>query len=249
MLLQDKIALVTGAGSGIGAETAKRLAAEGASVTVSDIADANGAKVVEEIRAAGGTADYFHADIASPTGAEELVAHVVETYGRLDVAVNNAGLAETPGPMHLLDPAAWARTIGIDLTGTWLCMRAELTYFVERAAGGAIVNVASGAGLKATPNLTAYSAAKHGVVGLTRTGAVEYIKQGIRINAVAPGTILTPGMQSAGEEQVAAWSALMPTGRMGSTAEVAAAILWLASEQASYTTGSVLEVDGGYMQA
>lgn len=249
MLLQDKIALVTGSGSGIGAETAKRLAAEGAIVTVSDIADDNGARIVEEIRAAGGTADYFHADIASRTGAEELVAHVVDAHGRLDLAVNNAGLSEKPGPMHLLDPADWARTIDIDLTGTWLCMRAELAHFVERGAGGAIVNVASGAGQKATPGLTAYSAAKHGVIGLTRTGAIDYAKQGIRVNAVAPGTILTPAMESFGEEQVGKWSALMPTGRMGTTTEVAAAVAWLLSDQASYTTGSVLEVDGGYLQA
>ena len=249
MLTEGKIALVTGAASGIGAQIAKRLAVEGASVTVADIADANGEAVVEQIRAAGGTADYFHADIASPTGAEELVAHVVATYGRLDLAVNNAGLAETPGPMHLLEPAAWDRTISIDLTGTWLCMRAELTHFVERGAGGAIVNIASGAGEKATPGLTAYSAAKHGVIGLTRTGAIDYIKQGIRINAVAPGTILTPAMESFGPEQMATWAALMPTGRMGTTAEVAAATVWLLSDEASYTTGSVLEVDGGYMQA
>jgi hypothetical protein len=240
MLVEGKIALVTGAGSGIGAEIARRLAAEGASVTVSDIADANGAAVVEQIRAAGGVADYFHADIASPTGAEELVAHVVATYGRLDLAVNNAGLAEKPGPMHLLDPDDWARTIAVDLTGTWLCMRAELAHLVETGAGGAIVNIASGAGEKATPGLTAYSAAKHGVVGLTRTGAMDYIKQGIRINAVAPGTILTPAMESFGPEQMATWSALMPTGRMGTTAEVAAATVWLLSDQASYTTGSIL---------
>ena len=248
MLLEGKIAFVTGAGSGIGEATAKRLAREGASVTIADIADDGGNRVAEEITAAGGTADYFHADIASPTGAEELVDHVVATYGRLDLAVNNAGLAETPGLMHELDPAEWARVISVDLTGTWLCMRAELRYFVEHG-GGAIVNTASGAGLKATPGLTAYSTAKHGVVGLTRTGAIDYIKQNIRINAVAPGTIRTPAMEAAGETQMAEWAALMPTGRMGTPDEIAAGIAWLLSDQASYITGTILEIDGGYMQA
>ncbi len=191
MLLQGKIALVTGAGSGIGAETARRLAVEGASVTVADIADANGEKVVEEIRAAGGTAGFFHADIASPTGAQELVTHVVATYGRLDVAVNNAGLAEKPGLMHLLDPADWARTIAVDLTGTWLCMRAELAHFVERGAGGAIVNIASGAGEKATPGLTAYSAAKHGVEGFSESLRRELQLLGIDVILINPGSVAT----------------------------------------------------------
>jgi len=248
MLLEGKIAFVTGAGSGIGEATAKRLAKEGATVTIADIVDEAGRRVAEEINADGGAADFFHADIASPTGAEELVAHVVDTHGRLDLAVNNAGLAEKPGLMHELDPADWARVIGVDLTGTWLCMRAELRYFVEHG-GGAIVNTASGAGLKATPGLTAYSAAKHGVVGLTRTGAVDYIKQNIRINAVAPGTIKTPAMEAAGAAQMAEWAALMPTGRMGTPEEIAAGIAWLLSDQASYITGTVLEIDGGYMQA
>lgn len=248
MLLEGKIALVTGGGSGIGEAIAKRLAKEGAQVTVADIADDGGNRVVEEIRAGGGVADFFHADIASPNGAQELVAHVVSTYGRLDLAANNAGLSERPGLMHELDPSDWAKVIGVDLTGTWLCMRAELAHFVEQG-GGVIVNTASGAGLKATPGLTAYSAAKHGVVGLTRTGAIDYVKHNIRINAVAPGTIKTPAMEAAGEAQMAEWAALMPTGRMGAPEEIAAGVAWLFSDQASYVTGTVLEIDGGYMQA
>ena len=248
MLLEGKITFVTGAASGIGEATAKRFAREGATVTVADVNDTQGERVVQEIRDAGGTADYFHADIASETGAQELVDHVVSTYGRLDVAVNNAGLAETPGLMHDLTPAAWNRTISIDLTGTWLCMKAELAHFVT-VGGGVIVNTASGAGEKATPGLTAYSAAKHGVIGLTRTGAMDYIKQNIRINAVAPGTIETPAMLNFGEAQLAEWAALMPTGRMGKADEIANGIVWLASDEASYVTGTVLEIDGGYMQA
>ncbi|MEW1976754.1 SDR family NAD(P)-dependent oxidoreductase [Microbacterium profundi] len=248
MLLEGKIALVTGAGSGIGEAIAKRIAREGASVTVADIADAGGNRVVHEIRSEGGVADFFHADIASPDGAQQLVDHVVSTYGRLDLAANNAGLAERPGLMHELDPAEWARVIGVDLTGTWLSMRAELRHFMEQGSG-VIVNTASGAGLKATPGLTAYSAAKHGVVGLTRTGAIDYVKHNIRINAVAPGTIRTPAMEAAGESQMAEWAALMPTGRMGTPEEIAAGVAWLFSDESSYITGTVLEIDGGYMQA
>ncbi|CAN5150191.1 SDR family oxidoreductase [soil metagenome] len=248
MLLEGKITFITGAASGIGEATAKRFAREGATVTVADVNDVEGERVVAEIREAGGTADYFHADIAAEDGAQQLVDHVVSTYGRLDVAVNNAGLAETPGLMHELSLAAWNRTISIDLTGTWLSMKAELAYFVT-VGGGVIVNTASGAGEKATPGLTAYSAAKHGVIGLTRTGAMDYIKKNIRVNAVAPGTIATPAMLSFGEEQMAEWAALMPNGRMGRPEEIAAGITWLASDESSYVTGTVLEIDGGYMQA
>jgi NAD(P)-dependent dehydrogenase (short-subunit alcohol dehydrogenase family) len=248
MLLEGKNALITGAGSGIGETTAKRMASEGARVLVVDVNDAGGRRVVDEITAAGGTALYLHGDVTQVADVDAMVAFVVDTWGSLDLAVNNAGLAETPGLMHELSPEAWARTIGIDLTGTFLCMRAELRQFVEQG-GGVIVNTASGAGLKATPGLTAYSAAKHGVVGLTRTGAIDYVAKNIRINAVAPGTILTPAMQNFGADQVQAWSDLMPAKRLGTPDEVAAAIVWLLSDQSSYTTGTVLEVDGGYMQA
>jgi NAD(P)-dependent dehydrogenase (short-subunit alcohol dehydrogenase family) len=248
MLLDGKNALITGAGSGIGETTAKRMAQEGARVLVVDVNDAGGQRVADEITEAGGTAAFLHGDVTKVDEVDAMVAFVVGTWGSLDLAVNNAGLAETPGKMHELSPEAWSRTIGIDLTGTFLCMRAELRQFVEQG-GGVIVNTASGAGLKATPGLTAYSAAKHGVVGLTRTGAIDYIDKNIRINAVAPGTILTPAMQNFGEAQVRAWSELMPMKRLGTTDEVAAAIVWLLSDQSSYTTGSVLEVDGGYMQA
>ncbi len=248
MLLEGKTSLITGSGSGIGETTAKRMAAEGAKVLVVDVNDEGGQRVTDEITAAGGAALYLHADVTKVDEVGAMVAYVVETWGGLDLAVNNAGLAEKPGLLHELSPEAWSKTIGIDLTGTFLCMRAELRQFVAQG-GGVIVNTASGAGLKATPSLTAYSAAKHGVVGLTRTAAMDYVKKNIRVNAVAPGTILTPAMTSFGEEQVAAWSELMPTGRMGTTDEVAAGIVWLLSDQSSYTTGSILEIDGGYMQA
>jgi NAD(P)-dependent dehydrogenase (short-subunit alcohol dehydrogenase family) len=248
MLLEGKKALITGAGSGIGEVTAKRMAAEGASVLVVDINEDGGRRVVDEIVAAGGTAAFQRTNISNVDEVDEMVAVAVKTWGGLDLAVNNAGLSERPGPLHKLDPAEYHRVLGVDLHGTFYSMRAELGYFVENG-GGAIVNTASGAGLKATPALAAYSTAKHGVVGLTRTGAMDYIKDNIRVNAVAPGTILTPGMRSAGEAQMAEWASLVPMGRMGDPSEIAAAIVWLLSDQASFVTGTVLEVDGGYMQA
>ena len=248
MLLEGKNSLITGAGSGIGETSAKRMAAEGANVLVVDVNDEGGQRVVDEITAANGSALFFHGDVTIPEQMDAMVALVVDTWGSLDLAVNNAGLAEQPGPMHQLSPEVWKKTIDIDLTGTFLCMGAELRQFVAQG-GGVIVNTASGAGLKATPGLTAYSAAKHGVVGLTRTAAMDYVKQNIRVNAVAPGTIVTPAMKAFGDDQLNTWSELMPSGRLGTTEEVADAIVWLLSDQSSYTTGSVLEVDGGYMQA
>jgi NAD(P)-dependent dehydrogenase (short-subunit alcohol dehydrogenase family) len=247
MLLEGKKALITGAGSGIGEITAKRMAAEGASVLVVDVNEEGGRRVVDEIVAAGGTAAFRKTDVSNVDEVDAMVAFAVETWGGLDLAVNNAGLAERPGLFHELDPAEYHRVLGVDLHGTFYSMRAELAHFVKNG-GGAIVNTASGAGLKATPYLTAYSTAKHGVVGLTRTGAMDYVKDNIRVNAVAPGTILTPAMKAAGEAQAAEWAALVPMGRMGDPAEIAAGIVWLLSDQASFVTGTVLEIDGGYMQ-
>jgi NAD(P)-dependent dehydrogenase (short-subunit alcohol dehydrogenase family) len=247
MLLEGKKALITGAGSGIGEVTAKRMAAEGASVLVVDINEEGGQRVAEEISAAGGTAVFHKTDISKIEEVDEMVAFAIETWGGLDLAVNNAGLSERPGLFHQLDPAEYHRVLGVDLHGTFYSMRAELAHFVENG-GGVIVNTASGAGEKATPRLAAYSTAKHGVIGLTRTGAMDYVKDNIRVNAVAPGTILTPGMRAAGEAQMVEWAGLVPMGRMGDPSEIAAAIVWLLSDQASFVTGTVLEVDGGYMQ-
>lgn len=248
MLLTGKNALVTGAASGIGKATAKRIAAEGARVLVVDVNEQGGKRVADEINGSGGAALFYRADISAVDEVNAMVAYLIKSWGDFDLAVNNAGFAEQPGLMHELDPVDWQRIINVDLTGTWLCMRAELAHFVARG-GGAIVNTASGAGLKATPGLTAYSAAKHGVVGLTRTGAMDYVRQNIRINAVAPGLIRTPATENYPAEHLQAWADQTPTGRMGTPDEIAAGIVWLLSEQASYITGTVMEIDGGYMQA
>lgn len=248
MLLESKVALVTGAGAGIGAGTAKRLAAEGAHVIVADIDAAGGAETVRAITSSGGAAAFCRVDVTDPDSVTALVEFAVSRYGRLDAAVNNAGLHEKPALLHELDIDSWRTVIDINLTGTWLCMRAELQHFAENG-GGTIVNLASASGLKAAPGGSAYSASKHGIVGLTRTGAVDYVRHGVRVNAVAPGAIMTEALAKFGDRQLRTWAEAMPTGRMGTVDEVAAAIAWLLSDQSSYVTGTVLEIDGGFLQA
>ena len=172
----------------------------------------------------------------------------MSTHGGLHLAVNNAGLGHSPAPLHEIPLETYDRIFAVDIRGVLLCMREELAHFVAHG-GGAIVNTASGTGLKAATGLSAYVAAKHAVVGLTRNGAIDYATQNIRVNAVAPGTILTPQMQSFPQSQQDTWAGLIPMGRMGTPDEIADAIAFLLSDKAAFITGTVLEVDGGFMQA
>ena len=244
--LAGKGVVITGAAAGIGRATSIYLAGEGVRVVVSDI-DADGGKaVVEEIRAAGGTAEFVPCDISSEPEVEALIERSVAFLGGLDFAVNNAGFADHPGFLHELPVDTWDRVLATDLRGTFLCMRAELR--VMHAAGhGAIVNMASNAGVKNAPSMAAYTSAKHGVVGLTKNAALQYARHGIRINAVCPGTVLTPGIASFPEENQRAWSEMIPMGRMGTTEEIAACVSFLLSEQAGFMTGVEFLVDGGLM--
>ena len=244
--LAGKGVVITGAAAGIGRATSIYLAGEGVRVVVSDI-DADGGKaVVEEIRAAGGTAEFVPCDISSEPEVEALIERSVAFLGGLDFAVNNAGFADHPGFLHELPVETWDRVLATDLRGTFLCMRAELR--VMHAAGhGAIVNMASNAGVKNAPSMAAYTSAKHGVVGLTKNAALQYARHGIRINAVCPGTVLTPGIASFPEENQRAWSEMIPMGRMGTTEEIAACVSFLLSEQAGFMTGVEFLVDGGLM--
>ena len=245
--VQGKVALVTGGASGIGRATALVFAREGAKVVVSDIVIAGGEETVALIKAAGGEAQFMKADVAKPAEVEALIAKMVAAYGRVDCAFNNAGIEGTMTSTLECTEENFDRTIAINLKGVWLCMKAEIAQMLKQGSG-AIVNTASVAGLVGFQGLSAYVASKHGVVGLTKTAALEYAKSGIRINAVCPGVIQTPMVErlfqsspQAGE----AIAAMEPVGRLGKPEEIAEAAVWLCSDAASFVTGLPMAVDGG----
>ncbi len=245
--VDGKIALVTGAGSGIGRATALVFAREGAKVVVADVVVDGGEETVRLIKAAGGEAVFVKADMAKAAEVEAMVQKAVATYGRLDCAHNNAGIEGATGRTADYREEDWNRVISINLTGVWLCMKYEISQMLKQG-GGAIVNTASDAGLLGVPQMPAYVASKHGVVGLTKTAALEYAKSGIRVNAVCPGVIKTPMVeritsQRAGRAERMA--AAEPVGRMGKPEEIAEAVVWLCSEAASFVTGLPMPVDGG----
>jgi NAD(P)-dependent dehydrogenase (short-subunit alcohol dehydrogenase family) len=238
--------VVTGAGSGLGRAVSLRLAADGARVVVSDLSVEGGEATVEQITAAGGTATFVPADVSDADSVEELIKRTTEYLGGLDLAVNNAGIAHAPGDLHELPIEAWDSVMGVDLRGTFLCMRGELAHMVA-AGKGKIVNMASNAGVKNAPSMAAYTSAKHGVVGLTKNAALQYARRNIQINAVCPGTILTEGLAAYGPDQQAEWAELVPAGRIGRPDEVAAAVAYLLSNEADFITGHALLIDGGLM--
>ena len=246
-LLDGKVALITGGSTGIGRATAQIFAREGAQVGVADV-NADGAEeTVRLIQAAGGAALFIRADVSQAADTEAMVRTVVETYGRLDCAFNNAGIEGEMQSTQDYSEAAWERVMGINLKGVWLSMKAEIQHMLGHG-GGAIVNTASAAGLVAVPSLSAYVAAKHGVVGLTKTAALEYAKSGIRVNAVCPGGVDTPMVQRVfGRNQELAEAAIAsePVGRLAQPAEIGEAVAWLCSDAASFVTGHPMAVDGG----
>lgn len=248
--LADKVVLVTGAGSGIGRAVAVAFAAEGAQVVVADRDKAAGDGTVELIATAGGRAVFVPADIARPDAVDNMIGEVIRTFGRLDVAVNNAGITQPSVPLAETTDELFNRVIGVNLVGTFYCLRAEITAMLG-TGGGAIVNVSSMSAFTGNEGLGAYNATKHAVLGLTRTAALETAQQGIRVNGVAPGTIETPMIQafvdsSDDPDVMAPIRAAHPMGRTGTTDEVTGAVLYLASDRASFTTGHTLLVDGGY---
>jgi NAD(P)-dependent dehydrogenase (short-subunit alcohol dehydrogenase family) len=247
MTFSGKVIIVTGAGSGIGEAAAKKLAADGASVVVADVDTPGATRVVAEIEAAGGIAAFVRVDVSQESDADALVAFAVERFGRLDGAINNAGVGQPVQRLHEMDTSAWDRIHSIDLRGVFFCMRAELSHFLANG-GGRIVNTASGAGLKATPGQGAYVAAKHGVIGLTKQAAIEYVTDNIRVNAVAPGLVATPQFRSFPEDAQALYSAMQPGGRPAEPNEIANAMVWLLSDEASFVSGETLLVDAAQAQ-
>lgn len=245
-MFAGKVVLVTGAASGIGREAALAFGREGARVVVSDISEEAGVGVVGEISSSGGEAMFVRADVSKAGDVESLVGQTVEAYGGLDIAHNNAGIGGAYAPTEDYPEDEFDRVIAVNLKSVWLCMKYEIPAMLERG-GGAIVNTSSAAGLVGLAYNTAYTAAKHGVVGLTRAASQEYAKRGIRINAVCPGFVETPLVAEALED-FASKEALVrahPVGRLGEANEVAGAVLWLASEGASFVTGTTVSVDGG----
>lgn len=237
---EGKVALVTGAGSGIGRSSALAFARDGAAVAVVDIADEGGAETVRLIEAAGGTASFVHTDVTKADEVHAMVEETVRTHGRLDFAHNNAGVMGAMSSTVKITEEEWDRTIAINLKGVWLCLRAEIPQMLSQGSG-AIVNTSSAAGIVAFFGLPAYVASKHAVAGLTKTAALENARKGIRVNAVCPGFIDTPltGDVSSGD-----FGRLLPAGRLGKPEEVAEVVVWLCSDAASYVTGHTMVVDG-----
>ena len=247
--LDGKVALITGAGSGIGRASALVFAREGAKVAVADIVVEGGEETVRMVKEAAGEAFFIKADVANAADVEAMVNTVVETYGRIDCAHNNAGIEGRLASTDEYPEDMFDKVIGINLTGVWLCMKYELPHMLKQGSG-AIVNTASGAGLIGVAGMSAYVASKHGVVGLTKTAALEYAKSGIRVNAVCPGLIQTPMVERITAEQPQLGEALVasePIGRTGRPEEIAESVVWLSSDAASFVTGHAMSVDGGFV--
>ena len=245
--LRGRSGIVTGAGSGLGRATALQFASIGARVVVADVNVDAGEAVVAEITAAGGSARFVATDVTDPGACEALVTACIDGFGGLDFAVNNAGTTGTPGSVVDYPLDAWRATMAVNLDGVFFAMRAELPSMVATGRG-AIVNVASGAGLVGFAGLPAYVASKHGVVGLTKSAALECAARGVRINCVCPGSVRTPmleGFMGGDERMERAMTAGVPMGRLGTPSEIAEAIVWLCSDAASYMVGHALVCDGG----
>ena len=250
-MLDGKSALITGGGGGIGRATALAFAREGARVAVADFVEDDARETVGLVNAAGGQAISLSGDVSRDADVREMIAAVVGAYGRLDCAFNNAGVAGWHVGSVNQKTAEWSeesfdRMIAVNLKGVWLCLRAEINQMLTQG-GGAIVNTASIAGLAGLPNAAAYVAAKHGVIGLTKTAALEYGEAKIRVNAVCPGYIKTPMTAGMTPERGAAVLAQTPMKRLGEADEIAEMVLWLCSERASFVSGVAYNVDGGWM--
>lgn len=247
--MRNRAAFVTGAASGIGQAAAFAFAREGASVVVADIADAGGEETARTIRLQGGEARFVHCDVSRGQDVEQAVRQAVAVLGRLDFAFNNAGVAGRRVAATQFTEADWEEVMSVNLKGVWLCMKSELVCMASQGSG-AIVNTSSIRGLAGAKNSAVYAAASHGIIGLTRSAALDYAGANIRINAICPGMVRTPMMQGILAGNPAAESQMVgriPMARMGSPAEIAEAVIWLCSDAASFVTGHCLVADGGHL--
>jgi NAD(P)-dependent dehydrogenase (short-subunit alcohol dehydrogenase family) len=248
-LFEGKVALVTGAGSGIGLATAKAFCREGYSTMLADVDEGHARHSIAECETEGAPCHFVRCDVSDEEDVERLIAATVERFGRLDAAFNNAGIEGAQAPTATGATDNFDNVLAVNLRGVWLCMRAQLRQMLVQTGGGSIVNCSSVAGLIGLPNISAYVASKHGVIGLTRSAALEYAREHIRVNAVCPGAIETPMLERymagvpGGRE---AMEETEPMGRIGAPEEIASAVIWLCSRGAAFTTGQAIAVDGGW---
>lgn len=240
----DKVVLVTGGGSGIGLASTRAFAAAGAKVIVADLSRENGEAAVESLRAAGRRAEFVRVDVADEAAVIALIDHIRSSYGRLDIAHNNAGIEAKTVPLAEVPSDNWRKVIDVNLSSVFYCLKAQIPVMVAQG-GGAIVNTASAAGLIGGFNLSVYTAAKHGVVGLTKAAAMDYATKGVRINALCPGAIDTPFLTQLPGPFLNRLIFATPMTRLGTPEEMAQAVMWLCSDGSSYITGHSLAVDGG----
>jgi NAD(P)-dependent dehydrogenase (short-subunit alcohol dehydrogenase family) len=241
----DKVVFITGAASGIGRAAALAFAAEGARVAMLD-RSADGLKAIQAaVEDAGNEALGIPCDVSSPEQVEAAVKQVVDRFGRMDVAFNNAGVENKAAPVHEIDLSEWDRILGINLRGTFVCMRHELAQMVKQGSG-VVVNTSSGAGIRGVAGGAAYAASKHAIIGLTRSAALDYARQNIRVNAVLPGNIETPMMDRFTGGDIQKAIDLEPVGRLGRPEEIAEAVLWMASDLGGFVTGAATVIDGGW---
>jgi 2,5-dichloro-2,5-cyclohexadiene-1,4-diol dehydrogenase 1 len=246
--LSGRVIVVTGASSGIGRATATLLASRGASIVAADVEERGGGEIADEIKRAGGRAVFVRSDVAKEADVINLIGAAISEFGGLHGAFNNAGIEGSTQPLANVSMEQWDRTIAINLTGTFLCLKYEIAHMIEHG-GGAIVNTASGAGIVGIPGVADYVASKHGVVGLTRAAAADYSAMGVRVNVILPGAVDTPMLRlhaSRTTPRPQTVSGGRPIGRYGTVEEIAEAAAWLLADAAGYATGGVFAVDGGY---